>query len=403
MIILKVLDKVKENKLFFITFGVIILNSVFFIYNNGLASLMEKYYASLYVVDYSCGYSSRLLIGSIFSLFLKDNFSYEVIVLILLIVYFFFCLFFSLIVNKYLKNTDYKHLGLFVVFLAATPFFMGFLDFFGIVDMFWPFIIMFSLWAVDKKGLRWLVPVVCVAGIAIHEYFTVTYMVPCAIMIYHQFAKKPNVSNFIYVAFSAVLLSAASYYFLFVGSETMKMTSDELFDYVKNITNIKGDTYAETYVKAIFFWKEHPTALQSNEPEYITYIKTLISGYTANNKNDIISIFSFILSLCMISSPFAWIFAKSFKSEKSPFKKITYLLSLTPILLGMICQIVSTDDTRFMLHFIVMIIFLLLFMVKEQEEVFIENYTKMTKKATNPLIVVIAMLISKFLVSGVIA
>ena len=403
---MKILDKVKENKLFFITFGVIIVNSLIFIYNTNLSYLMKNYYHSLYVVNYSCGYSSRLLIGSIFSLFFKDQLSYETLLIILLVIYFIICLLFSLVVNKYLKNTDYKHLKLFIVFLAATPFFNGILDFFGVVDMFWPFIIMFSLWAVDKKGLRWLVPFACVAGMAIHEYFTITYMVPCAIMIYHQFAKKPNASNFIYVAFSAVLLSAASYYFLFVGNETMKMTPDELFNFVKTKTNVTENTYDETYVKSIFFWKENPVNFYDVDPEsitYMTYIKVVISTLTASDRSDISSIFSFLLAICIIFSPLAFLFAKSFKEEKSPMKKITYFLSLTPLFLGIVYQIVSTDDTRFMYHFIIMIVFLLLFMVKEKEDIFIENYTKLTKKSTNPLVVVIAMLLAKFLFSGVVA
>ena len=282
---------------------------------------------------------------------------------------------------------------------------MGILDFFGIVDMFWVFIIMFSLWAVDKKNVRWLVPITCVIGMAIHEYFTITYMVPCAIMIYHQFAKKPTVSNFVYISLSALLLAAASYYFLFLGSETMKITANELFDYVKNRTIIQEDTYGEIYVKSIFFWKENPLSIHNVNPEditYMTYIKVLIREYTASSSKYVRSIILFILSSGLISFPFTWIFTKAFIFEKSALKKITYLVSLSIIFLGIIYQFVSTDDTRFMFHFIIMIIFLLLFMVKEKEKIFIAKYTELSDKLNQPIVVITILLVTKFLFSGVV-
>lgn len=378
------------------------VNSVISVIGTNFGSLMKDYYASLYVVNYSCGYSSRLLIGSIFSLFFKDKLSYETIVFILLIVYFLLCLSFSLVVNKYLKHTKFEHLKFYIVFMTATPFISGMLDFLGVVDIFWPFIMMFCLWAIDKKGLRWLVPLACVIGIAIHEYFTVTYMVPCAIMIYHQFAKKPCIANFLYVAFSAIILAGASFYFLLIGSETMKVALNELIDYINgrlyNI-EIKPDNF---YVDSIFYWRSKPSQLFENSTgSYLDYIVYLPSYLTADNIYNLTSVVYYALSLGIIFSPVVWIIIKNFRSESSPFKKLTWLLSFTPFLLGLFCQLISTDDTRFMFHYIVITAMFVLFMFKEKEELFIENYSILTKKINSPFSMVVITIVAVFLLSGV--
>lgn len=402
--ILKILEKAKENKLFFITFIVMMVNSVVTVYDTGLNNLMQSYYASLYVVNYSCGYSSRLLVGSVFSLFFKDKLSYETIVTVLLIVYFLLCLSFSLFINKYLKLTKYEHLKIYIIFMTATPFITGILDFLGVVDIFWPFIMMFCLWAIDKKGVRWLVPFVCVIGIAIHEYFTVTYMVPCAIMIYHQFAKKPNTANLIYVVFSAIVLSAASYYFLFIGSETMKMSLDELIVYINGRANLGNSVIDEFYIKDVFFWRSKSSLIFENTTStYLDYIKYIPTYLTANNTFNLMSVVYFFLSLCIIFSPVVYILAKTFKAEKSPFKKLTWLLSFTPFLLGLFCQVISTDDTRFMFHYIVITTVFIFFMFKENDEAFITSYYTLTKKIENPFAAVSAVLVAGFLFSGVVS
>ncbi|MBR5262299.1 MAG: hypothetical protein IKV49_00620, partial [Clostridia bacterium] len=200
---MKLIEKSKENKIFFITFILLCLTSLNFILQRDFTQLVDSDYYPLYVVNYDCGFSSRLLVGAVFSLFFGEALSIQALTAVLYGIYILLCLSLSIFINNYLKNTDFEMLGIYAAFMIVSPAFTSILNYFGILDIFWFFCAMGALAVINKKGLRWLVPVFCIIGLAIHEVFLTTYMPVIAIAVLYQLIKKPCAANYAFAAVCA--------------------------------------------------------------------------------------------------------------------------------------------------------------------------------------------------------
>lgn len=398
---MKIFEKIKENKIFFTVFILSSLLFSSFLVQHELYNLVENYYYPLYVINYDCGLSSRLLIGSIFSLFFENTLSVNVIVYALIATHFlaFFCL--SLFINNRLKNTEFEYIGLFAVFIILAPQFLGYIKFFGIIDTFWFFCVIGALFTVDKKGWRWLVPVFCIIGLAIHEVFATTYLPVIAIAVLYQFIKKPNVSNFIFIAVCAVVVGAASVYFLIIGDETMKITSDEMVQFARDRLDAKGKDFDDFYIRSAFFW-ELPK-VENYENNFLGYLKYNFEIYTKNQSSSVKENMVFVFLNLLMSIPFVYLIFCAFKADKKPARKFIWLCSLAPILLVTIQISLSTDTPRFSLHWLLILLFLLLFFVKEKDPVFCKVWEDAKNKLINnkTALALLGLIAARIVLSGV--
>ncbi len=399
---MKVLEKIKENKIFFVIFGVLVGSSLLYIVDKNFENLMRSYYASLYVVNFGCGFSSRLLIGSIFSLFFKDRLSISTITTILLIIYFVMCFCLSLFVNNRLKKTAYdKTAGTYILFLALCPVFMGFLQYFGTTDVFWIFLVIASFLVVDKKYLRWLVPVFCVVALAIHEFFAVAYLPAIAFAVFYQYAKKPNISGLIYIIFCALLCGAAAVYFLIFSKGTITMTSDEMLKYVLNRIDLQGRGYSDFYVLGTFFWENTDKSLVY-EQNLLGYIKY---GFDVITNGSLKTILLYIVSNVLSTIPFIYVILKSIKNEKNALKKFSFIIPVLILFISNFLLFMSTDIDRFSQHFLINIIFILLFLIKEKDITFEESYNGLLEKVNSnkAIFAFFGLIIATIILSGVLA
>ncbi len=397
---MKISEKIKENKIFFVVFGILTVTSAVYLADKEFSSLMSTYYASLYAVNYTCGFNSRLLIGSIFSLFYKDQISYTAIVTVLLVAYFLMCFLFSLFVNSYLKKRKNDlPVSIYIVFLILNPVNVAFLKFFGTTDIFWMFLIIPAFLVIDKKYLRWLTPVCCVIGLAIHEFFAVIYMPLIAFAIFYQYAKNPKTSNLIYLIGSALLCGAASVYFLIFSKGTLTMTSAEMIEYAQSRLDLHGKTLSEFYIKGAFFWEgnEHSFDYQRNVLGYVQY---WLDKFTSD---DIKNLICNIIADFLAASPFMYLLFKSIKNEKKALKKFSlFCFALVPFISSFLF-LMSTDTMRFSQHFIINIILATLFFIKEKDATFEQSYNTLINKvsADKATFAVIGLLIATIILSGV--
>ena len=361
---MKLIEKSKENKIFFITFVLLCLTSLNFILQRDFSGLVDSDYYPLYVVNYDCGFSSRLLVGAVFSLFFGEVLSVQALTAVLFGVYILLCLSLSIFINSYLKNTDFEMLGIYSAFMIVSPAFVSVLNYFGILDIFWFFCAMGSLAVVGKKGLRWLVPVFCIIGLAIHEVFLTTYLPVIAIAVLYQLIKKPCLSNFIFVAVCAVSLGAASVYFLILGDGTMKMTADTMAEFAKSRLDAGFDDW---YLRSVFFW-EIPNV--EKYEGFFGYLQYNLVEWLKINPSALQTIGFFLLSDILSSIPFVYIIAKAFRKAESPAMKLVYFCSmlLVPVLLLQV--LFSTDTERFSMHWLTVMLFTLLIFVRENDGTF---------------------------------
>lgn len=381
---MKIKSFVKDIKIFFITFILLCVTGLSFLLQRDFFNMMDNQYYPLYVINYNCGYCSRLLVGTVFSLFLKDTLNVDVLSCIMLGIYFLFCFCLSVFINNYLRKTDFDTIGIYTVFMILCPAFTSLLNYFGTVDIFWFFCVMGALAVVNKKGWRWLVPVFCIIGLAIHEVFLTTYLPVIAIAVLYQFVKKPCASSFIFVAVCTVVVGFASVYFLILGDGTMKMTADEMVRYAQGRLDEKGKGFNDFYLRSAFFWDVSKWNGAGNEVynnNFIGYLQYSFDEYIKNDISQLKSIAFFALSDLLASIPFVYLFARALRTEKNILYKIIYLFALVPVPLLFIQLFVSSDTERFSMHWLIVMLFMLLFFVKGNAEAFRNSYNDIKIKA----------------------
>lgn len=364
---MKLTEKAKENKIFFVTFILLCLTALNFILQRDFTQLVDNEYYPLYVVNYDCGFSSRLLVGAVFSVFFRNTLSVEALTTVLFAVYLLLCLCLSLFINNYLKNTEFEAIGIYAAFIIVSPAFVSVLNYFGILDIFWFFCAMGALAVVDKKGLRWLVPVFCIIGLAIHEVFLTTYLPVIAIAVLYQFIKKPCANNFVFIAVCAVVVGVASVYFLFLGDGTMKMTADEMVAFARNRLDASGSNFDDWYMRSVFFW-EIP-----NVEEYegfSGYLQYNLVEWLKTNPSAIQTIVFFAVSNIISSIPFIYLISKAFRKAEKPAIKFIYFCSMITIPLLLAQIFFSTDTERFSMHWLTVMLFVLLFFIREKDSAF---------------------------------
>lgn len=397
---MKILNKIKENKIFFVTFGALMYVSFTYLVQKENIHYIDNYYYPLYVINYDCGFSSRLLIGAIYSLFFGEKLSIDALLYSLLIIYTVVCFLFSLTVNNYLKRTNYKAIGIYALFMVASPAMLAFLRYLGTLDLFLMFFVLGSLYFVNKKGLRWLVPVFCVVSLCLYDLFATTYLPLMAIAVFYQFVKKPNVSNFIYIAVCAVVVGFATVYFLILGDSTMKMTSEQMVEFARERLEAPANNFDEYYLRSVFFWE---TPQVENYHGFLGYIKYNFEHYIHGDRSAVKMLCFFIVSNLLSSIPFVYLIAKAFKKAETPLKKFIYFCSFAPILCMLINLLLSTDPDRFSLHFLLSVIFTLLFFVSENDTAFSEAYNdgRITLKKNKTLCAIIGLCIAGVVLTGV--
>lgn len=367
---MKISDRIKENKIFFVTFGVLMLVSFVYLLQKEPVHYIDNFYYPLYVVNYSCGLSSRLLVGSVFSLFIRDELSVDSLICVLICVYIAICLIFSLLVNSCLKKTKYESIGIYVLLMTVSPVFLSLVRYMGILDTFWLFFVFGSVWAVNKKGWRWLIPVFCIISLTIHEVFAVTYLPVIAIMVLYQFAKKPDIHSFIYVAVCAVIVGLGALYFFVIGDATISMSSDELVSFARNRLDEQGQNFDDYYIRSVLFWETHNVEEYSGFLGYIRYnFRTYVLGY-----NGLESVIYFLLSDIILCVPYIILIIKSLKKAEKPILKLIFLCSTAIIPLFLAQLFISADTERFSMHLLISVVMMMLFFIREQNASFSESY-----------------------------
>lgn len=372
---------IKENKIFFITFGMLLLISFEYLAQKEVVHYMDNYYYPLYVINYDCGYCSRLFVGAVLSLFFEGRqMSHTFIINLTIGIYLLVCFLLSLFLNNYLKKTKYEAIGVYALFIVISPVMLSFLRFLGTLDLFWMIFVFASLWLVDKKGWRWLIPIFCAISLCIYELFVTTYLPVMAIVVFYQFVKKPDVSNFIYIAVCAIFVGAATIYFLIIGDNTMKMTSDQMVEFARSRLDAQGGTFDEFYLRSVFFWELPHVEKYSG---FLGYIKYNFDIYTKGDLSSVKSIIFFVISNILSALPFFWLIAKTFRKAKKPLEKFTFFCCFSTLPFMLINLLLSTDTDRFSLHFLLASLLLMLFFSKENNTAFSEGYDEVMVKINN--------------------
>lgn len=325
---------------------------------------------ALFIGDFSIGFCSRFLIGSILSIF-KDSFTVEWITSFLRIftfaVFLVTAYYFGSVITATDKNKTTTLVILTAVFIAC-PFsltvYAG--DIFGFIDVFCYAVLLLTVFFVNNRILIWSLPVLFVAGVFIHDCYITAYMAPClgvlAYYVIKKYGKKIWASAIFIV--SALGCAAASVYSVLFAKYTVKMTENEVTEYLAAKGNI-AESEVSWYIHTFLFYKDPVGMTEKTHADNIwELLKYMIVLATDSFRTeDLICFMSIIPVIAIIFM--IWI--KAIKNSSSFMEKVPYILFMLTPVPQIASLFISNDFTRF-LSTIVITQMLYLFMCVKQND-----------------------------------
>ncbi len=300
----------------------------------------------LYVGDFSIGLSSRLLIGSLISLFTDTVTKQSIDITARIFLYISFILqsvFTALVVRRGIAEKNIFMLLLSVIFIVCPVTVCAYTLFFGVLDLFNYVIFIISVIVIvkGKSSVQFLVPVLSVIGLLIHySYFLAFFPAVFVLSLYRTVNSEG--AKIKTEAFSLGINSAVSvggfFYLTLLAKNFLVMAPEQMLEYVHSKTDstvMIYDNYLLYYLYDIFIGEQMPDA--------VTSLSALI-----NKNNELRSIgntIQYLLFIALILVIFWFVSAILVKKEKGkgrlPFIAACVMpLALVPEL------ILSSDSWR---------------------------------------------------------
>ena len=326
---------------------------------------------SLFLGDFSIGICSRMLIGSILSIF-KTSFTKQWLIGFLRIVIWIVFMATACYIASALsqaKKTEKGALMIFTALFIICPFsitiYAG--EIFGFLDVFCFVVVLITLYFGNNKILIWSLPFFLAAGVFIHDAFITGYMAPClGIIAYYAIkthGKKIGASaNFI---ISAVTCAATSVYSVIFAKSTIKMTEAEVMQYLAKKGNCNPEDISE-YIEAFLFYKdvEGMNSTKDYADNIWELIRYMLQFATESLSVSFMWIFIFAIPFIVLIF-FVWI--KAIKNSNGFMEKVPYILFMLTPVPQIFSLFMSSDFTRF-LSTIIITQTLYLFMCIKQDD-----------------------------------
>lgn len=189
------------------------------------------------------GFNSRFLIGSIFKLF-SEYISSKALYYCIFLILVGMNVFVSVTLGKVLRRSDKDSLyglKLFLFLFLASPVSLSFLfnfNNYGRLDTYLIIISVIMLILIRRKWFRWLIPILCVIAIAIHQGYVLTYMPAIAvILLYECYKNKYKKENIALCAITYLLIFVSFIYFQFFLPELKLSSAESIIDFVSHRTD----------------------------------------------------------------------------------------------------------------------------------------------------------------------
>ncbi|MBE6820619.1 MAG: hypothetical protein E7516_06175 [Ruminococcaceae bacterium] len=335
-----------------------------------------EYTRLYYLVDYSMGKTSRLLIGSLVKLLNPDP-SPRWIAGFCMIVLAVVLLFSAIIIGKVIKcaDSEIKAQALVLTAFAITGMFTfsNFSLYLGFLDI-WMFIIaIIAMLCIDNKYLRWLVPVLCAVGVFIHSGFAATYFPLFGLaVLYLVFSKEKKFADSVVFIASCAVTVAATLWVLVKGAGTATITYEQFFETLKNKG---GFTYTDFGIENIaFYFLDIPpenTGITAEMVAGANAVERLIMMVKVNLADISLTytVSLVIFGTAVIAACWA-VWVKCMKNTESKGRKFVYLCFMLSVLTIPLGMIIAQDFIRWYQSAIITQFALAMFMLVTKDEPF---------------------------------
>lgn len=312
-----------------------------------------EYIELYYLVDFSMGKTSRLLLGSIVSLF-TDNPTPEWIEAFAVTVLYLVIALVSVLLGKVIRKTSDElkpQIYVLMLFFVSGPFGMfGFSRYLGMLDIYMFIFTVLAVLCACNKYLRWLVPLFCAAGVFTHHAFAITYF-PLIILVvfYLMLTQEKKGGNAGVFALASAVTVALTLYCATADVDAMNITFDEMKEIIKQRS---GYDYSETGLGYIgfYFYNIAPEAVGLNVEQISeSSALDLFLGFAKYVQGQGISAETAIPILLMAAAAvavFAAIWICCMKNTDSKVRRFVYFCFMAFMLFIPVCFTVAQDYVR---------------------------------------------------------
>lgn len=307
-----------------------------------------------YLVDFSMGKASRLLIGTVVN-WLTDNPDIDWVNKFAAASVFLAIIITSCVIGKIINGIKPEmkpHVLVVTLFLVSGSLtFAIFSRFIGFLDIYMFIVALSAVIFLNNKYLRWLTPLLCVAGVFIHQGFVLSFFPLIALSsFYLAFVHEKNVSSIAVFVLSMVLTAVSVIYCVIYGTETMTLTFEEMC----RIVNERGshEFSDEALFNLGFYFYEHApdksglTNAQLSEMSLWEVIVSLFTFVNFQYDGSLRGLFA-ILSLALIMFViFAIIWIKCIMHADSKPKKFVYACFMLSMLIVPLYCLIASDYAR---------------------------------------------------------
>jgi hypothetical protein len=313
-----------------------------------------EYLHVYYLVDFSMGKASRLLIGTIVN-WLTDAPTAEWVDRFFVVSLFLTILLASVLAGKVINNTPKElkpHILVFALFLVSGSLnFACFSKFTGFFDIYLYAVALICVVFLFNKYLRWFVPVLCVAGVFIHQGFALSFF-PLVIgaAFYMTFTDENKKAKKAVFVLSAAATVAAVVYCVTLGTETMTITFEEMCEIVKERAGFEISEEA-LFNLGFYFYNHVPSAAELSIHQYsdLSLWDTLVELFLFTNTKDLTSFKGLIsiMSLTAIMFTLFWIvWIKCVKNSQTKGRKFVYICFMLATFIVPLYCLIAIDYIR---------------------------------------------------------
>ena len=324
----------------------------------------------MYLLDGKIGFTSRTLVGTVLNLFIKEYTPQKLEVFsvaVTIAAMFIFSMYIGYFIHKAQKE-DRRHLGVFIILISFVV-----LNLCGLksqYDVFWSLLVLLSLLFYQNKWLRWLLPLLCFAGLMINPAYLLTFLPFVFAMMLSDISQKGEKG----VSKSKTALFAASFgvsfvssvYFFFFETRYLKMNREQFYEYLFKKMDFTGiDTqltyeYVDGYFFNLFEGKDISGAWQRLQ-ELFKYNVV---------KYDILLLLSVLIAVPMLIF-FVAVWRDCLKQlpkerEKGDYTKWIYRMNMIYILMLLPALVGSPDVSRFLGHYVLAQLLLLCYHIQNK-------------------------------------
>ena len=361
----------KQKKVFSVIIytAIIFAGMLMYCFINGFALNNIGLY-SLFLGDFSIGICSRLLVGSIISIF-KETITREWLTSFLRVVTVAVFLVTAHYAGSTLsasEKTNRKSLTLFTLLFVICPFsitvFAG--DIFGFIDIFCMVILLMTAYFSESKIFINAVPLLTIAGVFIHDCYITGYMAPClGILAYIVIRRQGRFlwRSPVFIS-SAVAGFAASFYTLLFSRYTITMSAEEMLEYLakKGNTTIQDVSgYLEDMLMLVDVRNLAPAGTERTPVNSIIYM--IRFAVECLGRKELLFLLSIIPLMMLIFT--IWI--KAMKMADGFTQKLPYILFMLTPVPQLISLILSVDYTRFLSTILISQTFYILLCIRQKD------------------------------------